>query len=70
MGSKGDLGYPIDDPCLKALLENVALGTRASFTYNPSEDDIKRYIAKNILRKKVKQVKDNDVRNHRDQARR
>ena len=50
-------------------MENVVLGTRASFTYNPTEDDLKRYIARMILKKKVKKVKDREIRQYRDRAR-
>lgn len=68
-GQKRDLGYPVDDPDFVSLMENVVLGTRASFTYNPTEDDLKRYIARMILKKKVKKVKDREIRQYRDRAR-
>ena len=38
--------YDINDPGFKSLLECVALGSKATFSYNPTLDDIKNYIAK------------------------
>ena len=68
-GMKGELGYPEEDPDFTNLMENVVLGTKASFTYNPTEDDLKRYIARFILKKKVKKVKDREVRHYKERAR-
>ena len=68
-GKGRELGYPLENGDFKKLMENVVLGTKASFTYNPTEDDIKRYIARSILKKKVKKVKDREVRQYRDRAR-
>ena len=38
--------YNINDPGFKVMISSIALGSKAYFNYEPSEDDIKTYIAK------------------------
>jgi hypothetical protein len=43
--------YDINDPGFQAVMQLVALGSKATFSYEPNENDIKTYIAR---KKKVK----------------
>lgn len=40
------LEYDLKDPAFQALIQAVALGTKAQFRFNPSKEQIIKYIAK------------------------
>ena len=40
------LGYDINDPAFQALFQCIALGSKASFDYSPTIDEIKHFVAK------------------------
>lgn len=50
-GKVNKLPYIIDDKVFKTLLRSIALGTKASFSYKPTEEEIKRHVA---VKKKIK----------------
>ena len=37
--------YNINDPAFTALLECMAIGTKATFSYNPTVDEMKKYLS-------------------------
>lgn len=43
---KLEVGYDLNDPAFQSLLESMILGSKATFSYNPTTDEIKQYIAK------------------------
>lgn len=38
--------YDIDDPGFKELISSIALGTKATFSYTPSFDEMREFLAK------------------------
>jgi sodium/potassium-transporting ATPase subunit alpha len=50
-----DKTYDINDPGFKDLIQAIALGSKASFSYTPSPDELKTYIAKQEGRKAAAQ---------------
>ena len=48
--------YDINDPCFKDLLEVMILGSKASFAYNPTDDDILNFIGKNDSKSKKSKI--------------
>lgn len=38
--------YDVNDAGFKDLIQAIALGSKATFSYNPGPEDLKRYIAK------------------------
>ena len=59
--------YQIDDPAFKELYKCLALGTTAEFAYNPTEEEIRRYIA-GKTGKKPKSVSDKEFNEKRDSS--
>ena len=41
-----DMTYDLNDPGFKDLIQAIALGSKATFSYNPTPDEMKAYIAK------------------------
>jgi sodium/potassium-transporting ATPase subunit alpha len=41
-----DRTYDVNDPGFKDLIQAIALGSKATFSYNPTMDEMKAYIAK------------------------
>jgi sodium/potassium-transporting ATPase subunit alpha len=50
-----DRSYDINDPGFKDLIQAIALGSKATFSYTPSPDELKMYIAKQEGRKAASQ---------------
>lgn len=48
------LDYDVNDSAFKSLLECMILGSKATFSYNPSTDEIKQYISISKGEKKIK----------------
>ena len=40
------IDYDINDPAFQEILQCMILGSKASFSYNPSTDEIKQFIGK------------------------
>jgi hypothetical protein len=51
------LDYNIEDPTFKALMQAVALGTKATFSYQPTDEEMKKYLGA-VTKKGFKHFKD------------
>ena len=51
------LDYNVEDPTFKALMQAVALGTKATFSYQPTDEEMKKYLAA-VTKRKFRYYKD------------